>query len=555
MAGSRTLKVSILADVADLLKGLNTGEKELSSFGDKMADFGKKAAVALAAAATAAAAFAVKFGKDAINAASDLNETISKTNVLFGDASEAIIEFAQTSASSLGQSTQQALDAAATFATFGKSAGLAGQDLVDFSKDFVVLASDLASFNNTSPEEAIQAIGAALRGEAEPLRRYGVLLDDASMRQKALELGIVSTTKNALTPQQKVLAAQALIFEQTGAAQGDFARTSDGLANSQRILEAQLANVTTQVGTALLPIMNEFMSFVGSKAIPFIQELASKFNDKTGQSLLGTFKEVGTYIVQIFGPLWNGLKSAFDKISTAIVKNKDDFQPLLDTFKTLYEFIKTTFIPAGLQVLGNTFSALGTIIAKVIDVTSGAVNFVAKGIQFAVNAAIAGINALIRAYNAVPFLGDVKQLSGVSFASQTFTGNPNLQSVTVPTMPTGTGGTGGGGTGGGGGASGGGKVDPATAKLQETMDEVRITQYSVQETLAKLDRIAAQQLTSMDFYDRASTAPVINFNAPVVSDPETLARLVSDTLNSSANRTGNYATLGISTTTLPAAAL
>ena len=75
-----------------------------------------------------------------------------------------------------------------------------------------------------------------MRGEAEPLRQYGVLLDDASLRQAALELGIISTTKNALTPQQKVLAAQALIYQQTGTAQGDFARTSDGLANKTRIL-------------------------------------------------------------------------------------------------------------------------------------------------------------------------------------------------------------------------------------------------------------------------------------------------------------------------------
>ena len=85
---------------------------------------------------------------------------------------------------------QQALDAAATFATFGGAAGLAGDDLVNFSTGFVGLASDMASFNNTTPEQAIQAIGAALRGEAEPMRQYGVLLDDATLRQKALELGL-----------------------------------------------------------------------------------------------------------------------------------------------------------------------------------------------------------------------------------------------------------------------------------------------------------------------------------------------------------------------------
>jgi hypothetical protein len=130
--------------------------------------------------------------------------------MLFWRNGKDIERFAEGAASSLGQTKQQALDAAATFATFGKAAGLSGQDLSKFSTDFVSLASDLASFNNTSPEQAINAIGSALRGEAEPLRQYGVLLDDASLRQAALELGIISTTKNALTPQQKVLAASSL---------------------------------------------------------------------------------------------------------------------------------------------------------------------------------------------------------------------------------------------------------------------------------------------------------------------------------------------------------
>jgi hypothetical protein len=140
---------------------------------------------------------------------------------------------------------------------------LSGKDLSKFSTDFVkLLSSDLASFNNTTPEQAINAIGSALRGEAEPLRAYGVLLDDASLRQSALSLGIIKTTKEALTPQQKVLAAQALIYQQTGAAQGDFERTSDGLANKTRILTAQLENAKTTIGEALLPIVLELANFV-----------------------------------------------------------------------------------------------------------------------------------------------------------------------------------------------------------------------------------------------------------------------------------------------------
>jgi hypothetical protein len=157
----------------------------------------------------------------------------------------------------LGQSKQDVLNAAGVFGTFGKAAGLAGEDLGLFTTDFVTLATDLASFNNSTPEEAVMAIGAALRGESEPLRRYGILLDDATLKAEATTLGIYKGNK-ALTSQQKILAAQSAIYKQSGDAQGDFARTADGLANSQRTLSALFKNFQIQLGQQLLPTMANF---------------------------------------------------------------------------------------------------------------------------------------------------------------------------------------------------------------------------------------------------------------------------------------------------------
>ena len=227
--------------------------------------------------AIAGGAALVTFGAKAISAASDFEESTAKIGEIFGDAADSVFDFAEDAAQALGQSKQSVLDAAGTFGTFGKAAGLAGEDLSTFSNDFTGLASDLASFNNTSPEEAVEALGAALRGESEPLRRYGILLDDASMRQKALELGIVSTTKNALTPQQKILAAQALIFEQSADAQGDFERTSGSLANQQRILQAELSNVTVEIGQKLLPVAIDFANFANTTLVPIVKTLADVF--------------------------------------------------------------------------------------------------------------------------------------------------------------------------------------------------------------------------------------------------------------------------------------
>jgi hypothetical protein len=231
-------------------KALDDVGKNANGLKDTIKNLGQQIAAAFAAREI------IRFTKQTIDAASDLNETLSKSQQIFGDASKAVEDFASNSAKQFGQSKQQAIDAAASFGVFGKSAGLTGQDLSKFSTDLVALSADLASFGNTTPEEAALALGAALRGEAEPIRRFGVLMDEATLKQEALAMGLIETTKGALTPQQKVLAANALIFKQTADAQGDFARTSDGVANQQRILEATFKDLQTEVGQKLLPTFN-----------------------------------------------------------------------------------------------------------------------------------------------------------------------------------------------------------------------------------------------------------------------------------------------------------
>lgn len=239
-------------------KGVAQAQREFKSLSTTTQKAGFILQRALLPAAAAIGTITQVIGP-AIKAASDFEEATSKVNVIFGQASKSIKDFAATAATSLGQSKQSVLDAAGAFGTFGKSAGLAGEDLALFTTDFVTLSTDLASFNNTTPEEAVQAIGAALRGESEPLRRFGVLLNDATLKSEAMRLGIYKGS-GALTAQQKILAAQAAIYKQTGDAQGDFARTADGLANSQRTLTALFKNLQIELGQKLLPVTTNFVN-------------------------------------------------------------------------------------------------------------------------------------------------------------------------------------------------------------------------------------------------------------------------------------------------------
>jgi hypothetical protein len=271
-------------------------ESTFKRVGRSMARVGRVAALGLAAGAGAAALGL----KASISEASDLNETITKTGQVLGkEALPGLERFAEAAARNLGQSKRSALDAVATFAIFGKSAGLRGKELSGFSTELTKLAGDMASFSNTSPEDAITAIGAALRGEQEPIRRYGVLLDDASLRQEALKQGLIDTTSQALKPQQRVLAAQALILQQTSDAQGDFARTSDGLANQQRILRAQFDNTKATLGRAFLPLAQQAVSFLNERALPAFQGLIDALQGKDVDAqggLARTAGRLGTFL-------------------------------------------------------------------------------------------------------------------------------------------------------------------------------------------------------------------------------------------------------------------
>jgi len=383
----------------ELKKGLNQAEGQVGGWGSAISGVLMGAGMAAFDAMASAAQSAVAYMGDAVGAASDLGETVSKTGVLFGDATDSALAWSENAATALGQSQQQALDAASTFATFGGAAGLAGDDLAKFSMDFVGLASDLASFNNTSPEQAIDAIGAALRGESEPLRQYGVLLDDASMRQAALKLGLIETTTQALTPQQKVLAAQALIYEQTAAAQGDFERTSGGLANQQRILDAQMTNLQTTIGQALLPVvlalttaMNNIVqavlppvtAFITEQVVPAMNSIAAAI-----QPVIDWIYSLGASMqTQTDGPMaymaawWNEnlplMQQVADNVIGAITAFWNEFgDDITATLTTLFEWmqrfwdtqLKTLLdlVTVALQVLTGDWEGAGKTLEGIVS--------------------------------------------------------------------------------------------------------------------------------------------------------------------------------------------
>jgi hypothetical protein len=360
MAG-RTLTVYLAADTSKFKQGMTQAgdaadgpeglRGRIGNLGNTMSSM---LGPAMIAGGAAAGAFAIKLGVDAVQAAGDLNEALSKSQVIFGDVADEIVKFSETANEKLGQTQEEAVNAASTFAQFGKAAGLAGEDLVDFSLEFVNLATDLASFNNTSVDTAVVALGAALRGESEPMRQFGVLLDDATLKAKALELGIYDGN-GVLTAQQKILAAHAVILEQTGDATGDFERTSTSLNNQTKIINASINDLKTSFGTGLLDAV-------------MATDLAAGGEGLTGtlQEMKKPVKELGTTVGEFAGSV--------GEVATMAVDAKDALDGFYDSLGPVGEAAK--------ELTGILSGGMLNVITKI----SGAADSAADAIRRLVGA-------------------------------------------------------------------------------------------------------------------------------------------------------------------------
>lgn len=294
----RTLVVKFLGDDRQLQQTFTRAERRTKEFdartnktvqgirGGLSASLGTGGGLLFGSTAFVASAAVTAGLEKAVSDASDLNEQITKSQQIFKGASEAVNEWSRTTADAFGISREAALEAAGTFGNLLNTVGLAPDVAAKMSQSLVQLAADLASFNNASPEDTLAAIRSGLVGEAEPLRRYGVLLSESRVQQRAMADTGKSTAK-ALTDQEKALARYEIILEDTIPAQGDFARTSDGLANQQRQLKANIDDLSAEIGGVLIP------------KLQILTEVAlGAFNalDKLGNVRIG-----GTSLTSVFG--------------------------------------------------------------------------------------------------------------------------------------------------------------------------------------------------------------------------------------------------------------
>ena len=284
MAEDGKVVYKIEGDNSQALKALDEFEKEAKKtggqFGDTVKDTmdGAESTVSTTATKIAKAigsAFVTKqiieFGKAAIGVASDLNEVQNVVDTTFGtEGAIKVNEWARNAAEAFGESELQAKQFTSTLGAMFKSMGVGQADMEEMSMSLAGLAGDMASFYNLDPTEAFEKLRSGISGETEPLKQLGINMSVVNLESFAMSEGITKAYQEMTQAEQATLRYQ-YIMSATADAQGDFADTSDSLANQQRILQLEIQTLAAEIGQDLMPIAQEVLS-VARDGIQWISE-------------------------------------------------------------------------------------------------------------------------------------------------------------------------------------------------------------------------------------------------------------------------------------------
>ena len=229
----------------------------------------------------------LNFGKDALEAASDLQEVQNVVDVTFGRSAKDIDAWAKTATSSFGLTETQAKRYASTLGAMMKSSGMAGSEITKMSTDLAGLAADMASFYNLDFDTAFQKISSGISGETQPLKQLGINMSVANLNAFALSQGLEKTFEQMDSGEQTMLRYQ-YIMSATADAQGDFSRTSDGYANSMRLLETNIDKIKEKLGQFLIGPAAEALTWVND----FMGKLFPEEGGTTHKTVLDDFDDI-----------------------------------------------------------------------------------------------------------------------------------------------------------------------------------------------------------------------------------------------------------------------
>jgi hypothetical protein len=406
MSKSATLALKITGDASGAVRAMDDAEGRSSRFGGALGKIGAGVGVAIGALGA--------LGVASFNAASDLEQSTGAINAVFGDWAVDIEQSAQKAAGSIGLSTSAYEQLASVLGAQLSGAGFDHGQMVDATQELIAKGADLAATFGGTTADAVEALSSVLKGETDPIERYGVSLKQSDISARLAAQGQDKLTGEALK-QAQAQAALALVTEQTTSSQGAAAKESGSAASRAQQLSATFDNLKAKIGAGLLPVFSALAGFVMSRVIPAVEGLFRK-----GGPLANIFTQVGAiiggqvipaitslwnwlapkllpilgevgrfiskvvvpafrgiwsfiaaYVVPIFqrvaGPVLGAVRSVFHTVTDAIERNRGRFSALFQAVRPVFEFLRDKVAPFLGGAFKTAFEVLGTVIGTVVD--------------------------------------------------------------------------------------------------------------------------------------------------------------------------------------------
>jgi hypothetical protein len=393
--GTRALTLKLLADVDNFTKNLKGADKDVATFGDKVAKFGKIAGAAFLAAGAAAAAYAGKLAIDGVKSAIEDEAAQAKlANTLRNVTKATDAQIASTEDYILKTSLATGVADDELRPSLDRLTR-ATKDL-DKAQKLQTLALDIAAGSGKSLQAVTESLSKAQEGNLAGLSRLGVGITRAELASLSFD---------------QITAKLAGTFENQASKQAD-------------TFQGKLARLTVAfdegketVGAYILDAITPMVEILVKNVIPAIQDFTSNLGDKLAP------------VMKVIQPIINGLRSAFNSVRDSLAKNNDELRPFFNLLKNIADFVVTYMAPAIGQTLGLAFKALGKILEGVIDTFASFVSKITK-----IYDTITGIlNAIKGAGSAVGnFISGASFPSGATSPAAPVTPSPPLQTPNLP---------------------------------------------------------------------------------------------------------------------------
>lgn len=413
------------------------GSKLDSQIGGQVDSSGKKMGARLgnamkggALAVLGGAVLAGAFLKDAVGAAGDLEQSIGAIDTVFGKSSGQMKKWSKGAAQSVGLTQNEFNELGTLIGSQLKNGGTAMDKLAPKANNLITMGADLSSMFGGSTKEAVEALSSALKGERDPIERYGVSLNQAKIDAEAASLGF-EKVGGSLTDQAKQAATLSLITKQTADAQGNFAKESDTLAGKQQRLSAQFGNFKTTIGTALLPVMTKVFGFLNDTALPAITSftdtlgkgspIIQRVGDFIKSNLLPPIQDLAGWVMNSLVPaIQDFARSALPGVQSALGSVKKGLSNAQPFFEFLGDVVTNVLLPVlgklariVLPILGDAIEAIGEAFGALGKIGTALWN---KALQPAFKFIIGGVASILDMWSSM--LGTLAKVPGFGWAKK-----------------------------------------------------------------------------------------------------------------------------------------